>query len=117
MLARGERENKEKVIVFLIDAQVYRKECTTVMDSCSQRTALVTKIVDKKSYSLFDCHGTERVLTSFEEAWDTFEKMNASGESYNFKVEFECSNCNCSCNEFPHVSSSELVCANCCSDL
>ena len=110
----------KKVIVFLIDAQVYGNECTTVMDSCSQRTALVTKIVDKaekKSYSLFDCHGTERVLTSFEEAWDTFEKMNATGESYNFKVEFECSNCNCSCNEFPHVSSSQLVCANCCSGL
>ena len=110
-----------KVIVFLIDAQVFGKEYTNVMDSCSQRTALVRKIVDKatekKSYSLFDCRGTERVLSSFDEAWDTFEKMNASGEFYNFKVEFECSKCNCSCNEFPHVSFSQLVCANCSSDV
>ena len=121
---RGRLQDKKgkikKVIVFLMDAQVYGREYAIVVESCSQRTALVKKFVDKaekKSYSLFDSNGTERMLSSFEEAWATFEEMNENGSSFIFEIEFDCSRCSCARSEFPQVSSGQLVCADCYSEL
>ena len=116
----NEKEKIKKMIMFLIDAQEYGEEYTSVMDHCSRRTDLVRNLVEKaekKSYSLFDGRGIERVMSSFEQAWDAFEEMNESGGSYAFKVEFQCSHCNCPSNEFPHVSQGQLICTNCSSSL
>ena len=104
------------MIAFLIDAETYGNQYSKTAQACSQRTTLVEKVVskaEKKGYSLFDSNGTERILTSFEEAWEAFEEMNEKGQSYVFKVDFQCSQCNYSCNEFPHVSGGKLICAGC----
>ena len=119
------RLEKEKgrikaVIAFLIDAETYGNQYSDTAQACSQRTTLVEKVVstaEKKGYSLFDSNGTERILTSFEEAWDAFEEMNEKGQSYVFTIDFQCSQCNCSRNEFPHVSSEKLICAGCFEEL
>ena len=113
---QDEKGRIKKVIVFLQDAQTYGSNYTTTAEACIQRTALTGKVVGRveaKGYSLFDCKGTERVLSSFEEAWDTFEEMNTNGSSYNFEVEFCCSRCSSSKQEFPHVISRQLICASC----
>lgn len=111
-----EKGRIKKVRVFLMDAQVYGENYKIVMKTASDRTAMVKKVVDnaeKRGYSLFDSQGTERQLSSFEDAWAAFEEMNEKGETYVFKVEFSCSRCNCGRNEFPQVSFGQLVCASC----
>ena len=120
---REDRRHLEKekgrikaVIAFLIDAETYGNEYSDTAQACSQRTTLVEKVVstaEKKGYSLFDSSGTERILTSFEEAWEAFEEMNDKGQGYVFTIDFQCSQCNCSCKEFPYVSSGKLICAGC----
>ena len=113
---QNEKGRIKEVIVFLNDAKMYGNQYTITAEACSQRTALATNMVAKaetRGYSLFDSQGTKRVLSSFKEAWDAFEEMNANGTSYNFKMKFSCSQCSCSCDEFPHVSSSQLICTNC----
>ena len=111
-----EKGRIKEVIAFLIDAETYGNQYSEAAQTCSQRTTLVKKVAstaEKKGYSLFDSNGTERILTSFEEAWETFEEMNEKGESYVFTIDFECSQCNCFRNEFPYISSSKLICAGC----
>ena len=108
------------VIAFLIDAETYGNQYSETARACSQRTTLVEKVVskaEKKGYSLFDSNGTERILSSFEEAWDAFEEMNEKGQGYVFTIDFQCSQCNCSRNEFPYVSSGKLICAGCFEEL
>ena len=111
-----EKGRIKEVIAFLIDAETYGNQYSEAAQACSQRTTLVEKVVskaEKKGYSLFDSNGTERVLMSFEEAWETFQEMNKKGQGYVFKIDFQCCQCNCSCNEFPYVSSGKLICADC----
>ena len=107
-------------MAFLIDAETYGNQYLEKAQACSQRTIVMERLAstaEKKGNSLFDSNGTERILTSFEEAWDAFEKMNKKGQSYVFKVDFQCSQCNCSHNEFPYVSSGKLICAGCFEEL
>ena len=111
-----EKGQIREVIAFLLDAEKYGYEYSDTAQACSQRTTLVKKVVstaERKGYSLFDSNGTERILTSFEEAWETFEEMNEKGQSYVFTIDFQCSQCNCSRNEFPYISSGKLICAGC----
>ena len=70
-----ERGRIKAVIAFLIDAETYGNQYSETAQACSQRTTLVEKVVskaEKKGYSLFDSNGTERILSSFEEAWEAF---------------------------------------------
>lgn len=105
-----------KVIMFLVDAQVYGKKYADITEQCGRRTKLLERLIDtaeKKSYSLFDSEGTERILSSFEEAWVAFQEMNDKGANYVFKVEFECSECSCNRDEFPQVNNGQLICGHC----
>ena len=114
-----EKGKLKKVIMFLMDAQVYGRDYTTVMEDCSVQTALTKRMVDRAEtqYSLFDSKGTERIVTSFGEAWAAFEEMNKNGSNYAFEIEFDCSQCSSSCMEFPQVSDEKLICHSCYSEL
>ena len=111
-----EKGRIKEVIAFLIDAETYGNQYLDKARACSQRTIVIEKLAskaEKKGYSIFDSTGTEQILTSFEEAWDTFEEMNQKGQSYVFIIDFQCSQCNCFRSEFPYVSSGKLICAGC----
>ena len=115
-----EKGRIKKVIAFLIDAETYGNQYLKSAQACSQRTGLMEEIAskaEKKDYSLFDSNGTERIVKSFEEAWEAFEEMNAKGQSYVFTVDFRCAQCNCSRNEFPYINSGKLICAGCFEEL
>ena len=58
---QGEKGKLKKVIMFLMDTQVYGRDYTTVMEDCSVQTALTKRMVDRAEtqYSLFDSKGTE----------------------------------------------------------
>ena len=111
-----EKGKMKKVIVFLQDAQIYGSQYSLEAKHCIDRTAHTGNLISRaetKGYSLFDSRGTERVLNSFDKAWDAFEKMNENGNSYNFKMDFQCTRCNSSYQQLPHVNSGQLICSDC----
>lgn len=111
-----EKGKMKEVIIFLLDAQRYGSQFSNATEDCMTRTALTGNIAVKaetRGYSLFDSKGTKRVLATFEEAWDVFEKMNENGSNYNFEMDFRCIRCNTSYREFPHVNSGQLICSSC----
>ena len=111
----NEKGKIKELIRFLLDAKKYGSNYSIATKNAIQRTALTSKVVTRasKEYTLFDSSGTKRVLASFEEAWDAFEEMNKSGSNYNFIINFKCTQCSKSYQQFPHVLDDRLVCANC----
>ena len=103
-----EEKGKMKAVnAFLLDAQSYWNTFSTTTESCIDHTALVRQLVvnaETHSYSLFNSNGTKIVLATFEEAWRAFEKMNENGRSYIFKIDFQCTRCNSTCKELPHIN-------------
>ena len=115
-----EKGKMKEVISFLLDAQKYGSNFSNTTEDCITRTALTGKVTVKaeaRGYSLFDSKGTKRVLATFEEAWAVFQEMSENGSSYNFEMDFQCTRCSKSYQQFPHVSSGQLVCFSCHDDL
>ena len=114
-----EKGKMKEVIVFLLDAKMYRNKFSIATSACVHRTALTGKLCGKvetrgfQGYSLFDARGTKRVLATFEEAWAVFEEMTANGSNYSFKMNFQCTRCSNSHLQFPHVSGGRLICDSC----
>lgn len=111
-----EKGKVTEVIAFLLKAQSYGNRFSFTTESCIDRTALVGDLVGEAEgpkYSLFDSKGTKRVLATFEEAWDTFEEMNDNGGNCIFKLDFKCTRCSSTCQEFPHVNNGQFICSSC----
>ena len=115
-----EKGRLKEVIAFLEAAKTHWSHYSSEAKSCAQTTKETFEIVNKmekekeeEHYKLFDSQGSEIVFSSFEDAWDAFEKMNEEGKAYLFKVSFTCTRCNTSRDEFPQVHNNRLICEKC----
>ena len=113
------QEEKGKIkedIAFVLDAQQYWSQFSATTNNCINSTAYTGELVVKaeaQAYNLFDSRGTKRVLATLKEAWDALEEMNESGSNYNFEIDFKCTRCSNSYQQFPHVNSGQLICSSC----
>ena len=82
------------------------------------RTSLLQKIVsratEKGSYAALQLKGSQRVVGTFLEAWESMETVAAEGGSaHMFEIEYKCGRCNGNYTALPHIDGSTFVCMGC----
>lgn len=84
------------------------------VDRTSLMQKIVSRAVEKENYAALQSRGSQRVVGTFLEAWESMETMAAEGGSaHMLEIEYKCARCNGNYTALPHIDGSKFVCMGC----
>ncbi len=69
--------------------------------------------VNKEQFKLLHSRGTQRMTSTFFEAWADIEKEAARSVGHYFIVDYSCERCRRKCRALPHLYGSDFICSTC----
>ena len=112
-----EKKHVQDTIAFLQESQGFWGEFENIVELRSIKTNILYKLIKKaesrENMEFLQRRGTQKMTTTWVDAWEQLRKEVQSGACHIFKISFRCTQCNKEFNDLPSMKDGKFICSYC----